>query len=96
MSDKLSSPAVKRANELMSLLINQAPPLALEYVKVLAKKYGRCGEIYMTAYCDYAQIEEGLECTDDLYICKDKSIYADINVKAIEPPVVTNRLDDVV
>jgi hypothetical protein len=51
----------------MQIKMKDAPPLAVEFMNFLARKYGICGEICMTAYAVYAQIVEECVCRDDLY-----------------------------
>ena len=56
----------------MHLPMNDAPPRAIAFAKHLSKRYGFCGEIMVTAFCIYAQIDEGLSCDDDLYRVTDE------------------------
>lgn len=60
--------AEERGMALMSLPMNQLPPLALSYLKDLCFRVGMCGEVCLTAYITYAQLSEGLVCTDTLYL----------------------------
>ena len=53
-------PAIKRAVEMMKLPTSEIPTSAMLYTAYLCRKYGMCGEMFMTAYAVYAQIVEGL------------------------------------
>lgn len=59
--------AMSRVAELMAMPMNAAPPKALAYAQYLAKLYGGCGEVFVTAYAHYAQAVERLECKDEGY-----------------------------
>ena len=60
--------AQERASEMMSMKIKDLPLLAKEYLIDLSSRVGFCGEVCLTAYATYAQLEEGLKCDDDLYL----------------------------
>lgn len=62
-----NSPAIKRGIQMMGLPVHQIPTPAILYAAYLCKKYGMCGEVFLSAYCVYAQIGEGLVCDDPLY-----------------------------
>jgi hypothetical protein len=59
--------AEERGRELMLIKMGDLPPLALEFGKHLCEELGMCGEVLLTAWTVYAQIVEGLHCTDALY-----------------------------
>ena len=66
--------ASSRVNELMLVPIKDAPAPAIAYAKHLGKKYGMCGEVYVTAYAHYAECFEGAEKSDDsLYAANDEA-----------------------
>jgi hypothetical protein len=60
--------AVKRAMYLMQVAIKDLPPPAIAIRNHLARMVGMCMEVCITAFAAYAQVVEGLPCTDDLYI----------------------------
>jgi len=64
--------AVARAQQMMVTPQGQLPELALRLVRHLANRYGLCGEVCLTAYACYAQVVEGLPCTDGLYSVKEE------------------------
>jgi hypothetical protein len=70
-------PAIKRAVQLMGLPVNQIPIPAVLYAAWLCNKYGMCGEVFMTAYCVYAQIAEGLSVEDDALYGINETIRAE-------------------
>ena len=59
--------AIKRAAEMMNIPTADLPMVAYSYSQFLCRKYGGCGEIFMTAFAHYAQKIEGLPCSDSLY-----------------------------
>jgi hypothetical protein len=59
--------AVQRASQMMMVPMKDLPPKALAYARFMCRKYGGCGEVFMTAYAGYAQKVEGLPCSDSLY-----------------------------
>lgn len=67
MSDD-ASPAMKRASELFLTPQYRLPELALAFAKVLGRQYGICAEVYVTGFAAYAQLIEGLECTERDYV----------------------------
>lgn len=60
-------PAVRRGIEMMHMPTRDIPTSAMLYAAFLCGKYGMCGEVLLSAYVVYAQIEEGLSCEDPLY-----------------------------
>jgi hypothetical protein len=62
------SPAVHRGMQLFAMPMGQLPDEALIYCAYMCKKYMGCGEVMLTAYCVYAQLHEGLECDDEMYL----------------------------
>lgn len=70
----MSKTAIDRASELMMVPFNDLPPLALQFAQRLIKRYGTCGEVYLTAYAIYAQEIENLPCDDDL--CRTNNEYS--------------------
>lgn len=60
--------ALGRGQEMMHTKMGQLPSLALEHLEYLSKQIGMCMEVCLTVYTVYAQIVEGLECDDELYI----------------------------
>ena len=66
--------ASNRADKLMLTPMNDVPAPAIAYAKYLGKKYGMCGEVYMTAFAHYAECFEGVEKSDDsLYAANDEA-----------------------
>jgi hypothetical protein len=59
--------AEERAQQLFHGKRKDVPKLAMEYIKYLSNKYGGCSEMFLTGAAHYAQVIEGLTCTDDLY-----------------------------
>jgi hypothetical protein len=53
---------------LMYVKASELPPLALGLRNHMASRLGMCMEVCITAFACYAQVVEGLECHDDLYI----------------------------
>lgn len=49
---------------MMKLPTRDVPTSAMLYAAYLCKKYGTCGEMFMTAYAVHAQIAEGLSMGD--------------------------------
>jgi len=73
------SPAMVRARQLFFDTKGQdLPKEAARYVSVLSSKVGFCGETCLTALAHYAQLVEGLECTEEGYIAinTDRERYA--------------------
>lgn len=66
--------AVKRGVELATVPMKDVPPLAIEFLRHLARKVGMCGEVCITAFAVYAQCVEGLPCDDDLYRARPEDI----------------------
>lgn len=62
--------AVSRGVELAMIPMKDLPPLAMEFLRHLAKKVGMCGEVCITAFAVYAQCVEGLPCGDSLYTAR--------------------------
>ena len=66
--------ASSRADKLMLTPMKDVPAPAIAYAKYLGKKYGMCGEVYMTAFAHYAECFEGAEKSDDsLYAANDEA-----------------------
>ena len=72
--------ACERAEEILNM--ENPPKLALAYAKKLTEKSGYCAEALLTAFAQYAQIEEGLPCEDDLYLASDERRELFASVKA--------------
>lgn len=89
------SPAMERARNLFfHTPVKDIPNRAKLFLKILSEKYGFCGEIALTGYCHYAQMDEGLECTEIDYKLTDRSIYKDIpDIK--EPVSPTARIESI-
>ncbi len=85
------SPGFKRAMELFQSPMGHIPERAIAYIRILSKKYGYCGEVCLTALCNYVQLDEGLEITEIDYVLNDVSIYADLPPKP-EPVEPYSRL----
>lgn len=68
----MSLTAEDRGMEMMSIPMDELPPLALAFAKKLCSEVGMCGEVLLTAWTVYAQCVENLPCTDDLYKARDK------------------------
>ena len=66
--------AEERGMEMMSVPMNQLPPLATKYAKKLCGEVGMCMEVLLTAWTVYAQCVEGLTCTDELYKARPQDI----------------------
>jgi hypothetical protein len=66
--------AVERGVQLATIPMKDVPPLAIEFLRHLAKKVGMCGEVCITAFAVYAQCVEGLPCDDDLYRARPEDI----------------------
>lgn len=64
------SPAMKRAQEMMTIPMRKLPPLALEFAEYTCKQVGMCSEVLLTCWAVYAQLVEGLECDDSLYLAR--------------------------
>jgi hypothetical protein len=62
-----SSSAEERGMQMMATPMKDIPPLAMAYARHLGQKFGMCGEVFLTAWCHYAQAIENLPCSDDLY-----------------------------
>lgn len=60
----MESPALERGKELLNIPMSKLPAPAMGYMKYLSRKVGMCIEVCLTAYTAYAQICEGLECTE--------------------------------
>jgi hypothetical protein len=75
--DKTPPPAIRRAVELMKMPVSQIPIPAILYAAWLCNRYGMCGEVFMTAYCVYAQIAEGLSVEDDALYSINETIRAE-------------------
>jgi len=72
----MSSPAMERAGVLFFHTAGKdVPVLAREYVSILAKQLGGCGEVYLTAFAHYAQAVEGLKCTEEDYLLEGHEHY---------------------
>jgi len=66
--------ASSRADKLMLTPMNDVPAPAIAYAKYLGKKYGKCGEVYMTAFAHYAECYEGAEkSVDNLYVADNEA-----------------------
>ena len=78
--------AVTRALEMARIPMGMLPPLALKYAHELGRKYGLCGEVYLTAFAHYAQAVEKLKCSDSLYrIGKEGRAFFAANNKVERP-----------
>lgn len=66
--------AVRRGVQLATIPMKDVPPLAIEFLRHLAKKVGMCGEVCITAFAVYAQCVEGLPCDDSLYAARPDDI----------------------
>ena len=60
----IAKDAAARGMELALIPMKDVPPLALDFLRHLAKKVGMCGEVCITAFAVYAQCVEGLTCSD--------------------------------
>jgi len=60
--------ALDRGRELMRIPMSKLPKEAINYGKDLFSRVGGCGGAYLTVYTTYAQLIEGLKCSDPLYI----------------------------
>lgn len=66
--------ASNRADKLMLTPMKDVPAPAIAYAKYLGKKYGMCGEVFVTAFAHYAECFEGAEKSDDsLYAANDEA-----------------------
>lgn len=66
--------AEQRGMEMMNSPMASLPPLAVEFCNHLASDVGMCMEVMLTAWTVYAQLAEGLICSDDLYRARKKDI----------------------
>ena len=66
----IAKDAAARGMELALIPMKDVPPLALDFLRHLAKKVGMCGEVCITAFAVYAQCVEGLPCGDSLYTAR--------------------------
>ena len=66
--------AEERGSELFNIKMSEVPEMAKAYLKDLSSRVGYCGEVAITAFTTYAQLSEGLECTDTLYIPSEDEI----------------------
>lgn len=71
MSEQDPNQALTEAMRMMTVPMNQLPPIALEYAKDLCRRGGGCMETFITAYAAYNQVVLGMPCSDDLYIVPD-------------------------
>jgi len=81
---KKKKDALERANELFSNTpSNQLPDLAFAYMREMSRVYGGCGEVALTALAHYAQLEEGLPCSNPLYRPnkQDKKLFASVKAQ---------------
>ena len=60
--------AEERGKEMLRMKIKDIPPLAIEHLTYLSNKIGTCLEVILTVLTVYAQIVEGLVCTDEQYL----------------------------
>jgi hypothetical protein len=60
--------AEERGVQLATIPKKDVPDLAMDFARYLCGKYGGCGEVLITAFAVYAQLAEGLTCTDSLYM----------------------------
>ena len=68
----MGSPAMKRAQVLFfETKGRDIPEDAKRLVNILSKKVGGCSEVYITAFCHYAQHYEKLECDENDYRLDD-------------------------
>ena len=66
--------ASNRADKLMLTPMKDVPAPAIAYAKYLGKKYGMCGEVYMTAFAHFAECYEGAEkSVDNLYVADNEA-----------------------
>lgn len=95
--------AVKRGIELALTKFSNVPDKAIIYARYLCSKYGMSGEVFVTAYAIYSQIEEGSYTDDDLYKIENnhleeynfaQNMYkverTDIEIKVVRIPNVPN------
>jgi hypothetical protein len=59
--------AEERGMQMMRIPMSQLPEVATDYAQHLCRQVGMCMEVLLTAWTVYAQIVEGLPCTNDLY-----------------------------
>lgn len=78
--------AEERGIEMMHIPIKDLPKLAREFANHLCKLLGGCGEVLLTAWTVYAQVVEGLTCSDSLYMAReeDKQWFAEEAKQALE------------
>ena len=72
--------ALARAAEMMQMPMKQLPALAFAYMQKMCHTYAACGEVILTAFAHYAQLEEGLPCDDFLYRPgkKEKQLFKEV------------------
>jgi len=66
--------AMRTAETMMGMPMNETPKLALEYLRYLSSKYGFCGETCITAWAHYAQEILGQKCNNESYLIDDEGI----------------------
>ena len=79
--EQVKKDAVDRANEMFTKTKGtDIPALAWAYAQALGRRYGCCCEVVITAYAHYAQIEEGLPCSDELYrvSADDRALFEEV------------------
>ena len=59
--------SLERGVEMMSIKIKDLPPPAYAYARQLCSEMGGCMEVFLTAYCAYAEIVEKYPCKDEDY-----------------------------
>lgn len=65
-------PAIERAMVMMRVPLAELPHPALFFLAQAIEEVGLCGETIMTALTVFTQIEEGLECDDEIYKVDDE------------------------
>ncbi len=60
--------------------MNKLPIMALRYAKDLCNQLGMCGEVFLTAYCIYAELEEHLPKSPDSAYAYEPNVFYDTMV----------------
>ena len=68
MSAISNNDALKEAQKMMKIPMDELPVLAREFSRYLSGKIGNCAEAYLTAYAAYNQMVLGMKCEDKLYV----------------------------
>lgn len=75
--------AFDRGMQLFKSNFAEIPILAIRYARELSNQVGMCGEVMLTAFCMYAEVEEGLPPSPDkAYTFEGHPIYVTMRDRA--------------